>query len=64
MIRDPLDEFRRHDAEQEKWLTSRPICKHCCQHIQDDHFYVIDDYPVCPSCLESDYRVETEDYIE
>ena len=51
-----------HDAQQERWLQKRPICADCGEHIQDDHYYLIDDKIVCPDCLDSYYRREIEDY--
>lgn len=55
---DPYRDFDRWDNEQESWLSKRPRCAHCGERIQDDHYYLIEDEPVCPDCLESDYRKE------
>ena len=63
MIRtdDPLRDFERWDEEQALWLAKRPICSRRQHRIQDDHYYLIEDEPVCRECLESDYRKEIED---
>lgn len=61
---DPVADFLRHDYQQQKNLNKRPKCLHCGEPIQADHFYLINDEPICPDCLESDYRKEIEDYIE
>lgn len=61
---DPLFDFYRHDAEQEAWLAKRPKCADCCEHVQDDHFYLINDEVICPDCLESHFRKDVEDFYE
>lgn len=58
---DPERDFERWDREQAEWLASRPICANCGRPIQDDHYYQIGDEPICPRCLEDDYRVEIEE---
>jgi formylmethanofuran dehydrogenase subunit E len=62
-IPDNYDLWEAHDREQEKRLADRPICADCGEHIQHDHFFLINDEAICPDCLESGYRKETEDYI-
>lgn len=52
---DPVYDADQHDAECERWLERRPVCKMCGEHIQDEYMYVIDGKNICPSCLE-DYR--------
>ena len=32
---DPVSDFNSHDAEQERWLQSRPLCCVCKEHIQE-----------------------------
>jgi formylmethanofuran dehydrogenase subunit E len=44
--------FLKHEAEQEKWLKSRPICSSCKEPIQEDHLYRIDGKNYCESCIE------------
>lgn len=61
---DNYDAFRWHDEKQADDLKKRPVCANCGEHIQHDHFYMIDGEPVCPDCLEADYRVSTDDYID
>lgn len=61
---DPITDFNKWDAEQSDWLERRPHCVNCGEPIQDDYFYMINDEPVCADCLESDYKKETEDYLE
>ena len=61
---DPLADFDRWDAEQAREFERLPICENCGERVTDDHFYMINDEVICPGCLESDYRCETEDFIE
>ena len=64
---DPVSDFERHDAQQEKWLQSRPVCEVCGDHIQDEHLYDIDGDLVCEECLaeymKEHYRQSTERYL-
>ena len=60
---DPIADFCRHDAEQNMWLSKRPICADCDQHIQDERAYHINDVFLCEDCM-SAYLVNVEDYIE
>ena len=49
---DPDRDFLRHDAEQEEWLKSRPVCVDCGEHIQDDCYYDFGNGPMCEDCME------------
>lgn len=61
---DPIGDFDRRDREEAEWLGSRPTCAVCGHPIQDEHFYFINDEAICQECLDRDYRVRTEDYLE
>lgn len=60
----PLADFHRYDAERQAELDKLPCCADCGEPIQDDHFYLINDERICPDCLESNYRKNTEDFID
>lgn len=64
VIPDNYDFWKAHDREQTRQLERLPVCADCGEHIQDDHYYLINDEAICPDCLESGYRKETEDYFE
>lgn len=49
---DPIADFLRHDAEQEKALMRLPICKICGEHIQQDMAVCIHKDFYCDSCLD------------
>lgn len=57
---DPVADFDRYDAWCQKELDKLPKCADCEDPIQDDHYYVINDKPICPDCLESGYRKEND----
>lgn len=58
------DLFTAHDAKQSRELERLPKCADCCEPIQDEHFFLINDEPICPACLEAGYMKRTEDYVE
>lgn len=49
---DPVSDFNSHDAEQEELLKSKPICKCCREHIQQDSAVCIDGDYYCDICLD------------
>lgn len=49
---EPYEDFLRKEAEEEKWLKTRPVCAWCGQPIQDEHAYEIDGEMVCEDCIE------------
>lgn len=65
---DAYEAWERHDAEQEKWLQSRPVCSECGEHIQEEHLFDIDGDLVCEGCLndymKKHYKQPTERYME
>lgn len=56
---DPLMDFARHDAHQNKELGSRPVCADCDEHIQEETAFYIDDKWICENCIDS-YRREVQ----
>lgn len=61
---DPLADFDRYDAEQQRRMDKLPVCADCGEPVQADHFYLINDEVICPDCLEAGYRKAVEDYVE
>jgi formylmethanofuran dehydrogenase subunit E len=59
---DPIRDAMRHDAESERWLSSRPRCCECGEYIQDEHYYDFHDRFLCEQCLEENHRRFTDDY--
>ena len=63
-IPDYNDLWAAHDAEQQRQLENLPKCCECDEPIQDEHCFVINDEPMCESCLYSNYRKAVEDLID
>lgn len=61
---DPIDDFRRYDAEMQARLDKLPKCSECGEPIQDEYAYLINDEFVCEECLNGYYRVCVENYVE
>lgn len=62
-MRDNYDLWLEHDAEQQSWLDSLPVCDECGQPIQDTHCYNINGNYICEECLNERYRVCVDDII-
>ena len=50
---DPLADFDRWDAEQNRQLEERPVCADCDEHIQDETAYYINGEWICKNCMSS-----------
>lgn len=61
---DPVKDFERHDARQQRRLGRLPRCSECNEYIQDDVCYEINGELICPACLEANYEKNTDDYID
>ncbi len=61
---DPLADFDRYEAEQQRALNKLPKCDYCGIRITDDYLYDIDGVIVCGKCLKEHFRKPTDDYIE
>lgn len=53
---DPHADFLEHDADQERWLSTRPRCSECDEPIQDETAYYINGEWICEECLEREYK--------
>ena len=60
---DPVEDYARWDAEQQRKLERNPVCAECGEHVQDDYFYLINDEVICCGCLKANYRKSTDDYL-
>lgn len=50
---DNYSQWERREAEQERWLASRPICSCCGEPIQEEPVYhPVTGEEMCPECLE------------
>lgn len=49
---DPVADFDRYDAEQQRSLDKLPKCMECHEPIQQDDALYINDGYICDDCLE------------
>ena len=49
----PLADFERYDAEQQKQLEQLPVCADCGEHIQQETAVYRNGEYICDSCLDS-----------
>ena len=61
---DPVADADRYDAEQQRMIDKLPKCDYCGEPIMDDYFYNIDGTFICEECLKTEFRKNTEDFIE
>lgn len=54
---DPLMDYSRYEADQERQLEQLPVCEDCGEHIQDETAFYINGEWICESCMDS-YRRE------
>ena len=55
---DPVADFERHDAEQERELDRLPVCEYCEEPIQDEFAYYIEGSWYCTRCMNENFRRE------
>lgn len=63
-IPDNYDLLEAHIIEQERRLARRPICANCDNYIQDEEAYLINGEFICQKCLDRDFRIFVEDFID
>lgn len=61
---DPLADFNRYDAEQQKMLDKLPRCSECDHPIQDEYCYEINGELICDECMFQNHRKAVDDYAE
>ena len=58
---DPVADYDRWEAEQQRKLEKLPRCSECDEPITDDYCYQINDELICEECIDN-YRVTTENF--
>lgn len=61
---DPVRDYDRYDAEQEKKLEDLPQCSECDKYICDDYCYEFDGEIICEDCLHDNHRKDTDSLID
>ena len=59
---DPIADYARHDAEQQRRLDELPHCAFCGEPIQDETCYVFDGDIFCNGCMNKHHRRWTADF--
>ena len=62
-IPDYNDLHSAYEQERERALEKFPKCDCCGEPITDDYFYNIDGTYICEECLNDNYRVSTDNYM-
>lgn len=59
---DPPSDWDAYCREQEAALELLPVCAECGERIEDEFCFVINDEPICETCMEQ-YRKFTTDLM-
>lgn len=59
----PVKDAERYYEQLEQELEKLPRCSCCDEPITDEYCYMVNDEPVCESCMDSYYRVSVDDLI-
>ena len=57
---DPLADFARWDADQERKQSELPVCDECGERIQDEYCYTWGGCIICEDCMEQNHKREVE----
>ena len=60
---DPVADYARYSAQQERELDKQPECCECGEPIQDEHCYEFNGAYICAHCLKEYHEIRTEDVI-
>ena len=60
---DPVADFERYDAEQERKLAQLPVCIECDEHIQDTQCYEVNGEYICYDCMNRNHRKWVDDIV-
>lgn len=61
---DPVADFDRWDAEQNRWLERRPKCEHCHEHIQEERLMNVEGSLYHTKCAVEVFSEWTEEHTE
>jgi formylmethanofuran dehydrogenase subunit E len=59
----PIADFEKHDAEQQKALEQLPKCCECGDPIQEDWCFEYNGEPICEDCLYDNHRKSIESFM-
>ena len=55
---DPIADHGAYEEELARLEEQVPVCGYCNRPVMDDHYYEINDEPVCAECLEQHFKRE------
>lgn len=63
---DPIRDAENYQADQERWLESRPVCDYCNNYVTDEHYYAPEPgIVICNDCIlqycNDNYKVDIEE---
>ena len=58
---DNYSQWEDRERMRESWLSRRPVCADCDEHIQDDHCFEVNGEYICPRCMEDLHRKDVDD---
>ena len=61
---DPVRDYERYCAEQDRELAKLPVCCECDEHIQEEYCYEVNDEYICTSCLIKNHRKWVDDCVQ
>lgn len=60
---DPVADYERYSADQERELDRLPRCSECGEAIQTEHCYEVNDELICPGCMIKNHRKAVDDIV-
>ena len=57
---DPVADYDRYCAEQERESQRFPLCSECGERIMDDFCYEINDEYICEKCMKDNHRKDVD----
>lgn len=61
---DPVRDYERYSARQQRELDRLPVCSECDNPIQTEKLFLINDNFICPHCMKENYMRDTDDYVD
>lgn len=61
---DPVRDYDRYCAKQDRELAKLPVCCECDDPIQEEFCYEFDGEYICTSCLIKNHRKQVDDCVQ
>lgn len=60
---DPIADYERYSAGQDRQLDKLPVCSECDHHIQNEYCFEINDEYICDDCMNRNHRKAVDDIV-